>query len=490
MIERELPYSSRVPSANASLVILGASGDLAKRLLLPALYRLEAAGRLPVRQVLGFALEELSDAAFRDLARTWVDPLAGPVDAALWDRFAAKLSYRRGDLDGEGAAELASLVSGPTVFYLALPPGRFAAAASALASAGLARSEDGYRRLVVEKPFGIDTRSAERLNGELHEGWSEEQIFRIDHFLGKETLQNLLVFRFANRFLEPVWNAQHIEQVEITASETLGLEGRYRYYDGIGALRDMLQNHLMQMFTLTAMEPPALWDADVLRSHKVEVLRATRPVGVEAAARGQYRGGRIGDELVPAYDEEAGIAAGSTTETFAAIRLEVDSWRWQGTPFYLRSGKRLARDATEIAIRFREPPTRLFRETPLERCEANSLLFRIKPGEAIDLVAHAKRPGPELESRPVVLHTSYREAGDEELSSYELLLLDAFEGDRTSFLRFDEVEWSWRILDGLLEAWTEGAPEPYAAGSEGPQGQERILLAGHRWRRLDEVAGS
>jgi len=478
-----------MPRDAATLVILGATGDLSRRLLLPALYRLEAAGRLPVRSLLGTALRELDDGAFRDLAREAVESFAGPVDSKAWDRLAGKLSYRRGDLDAGGAQELAQQVEGSAIFYLALPPGHFAEAASALAAAGLAHDGEGFRRLVVEKPFGTDTESAERLNRQLHGGWAEDQIFRIDHFLGKETLQNLLVFRFANRFLEPAWNAQHIEHVQITASETLGLEGRYRYYDGIGALRDMLQNHLMQMFALTAMEPPALWDADVLRSHKVEVLRATRPVSVEAACRGQYGSGRIGGDEVPGYAEEPGIPAGSSTESFAAIRLEVDNWRWQGTPFYLRSGKRLGRDATEIAIRFREPPTRLFRETPLERCESNSLLFRIKPSEAIDLLAHAKRPGPELESRHVVLHASYREPGEEELGAYELLLLDAFEGDRTSFLRFDEVEWSWRILDGLLESWAEGDPQRYAAGSEGPAEQDRILLAGHHWRSLDEVAG-
>jgi len=474
----------------ATLVILGASGDLTRRLLMPALYRLEATGRLPAKQILGFALEERSDDTFREQSRHAIETFDGRVDAEVWSRFARKLAYRWGDLNRNGAEQLAG-VGGDVVFYLALPPGRFASAASTLARAGLAHGQDGYRRLVVEKPFGTDTASAERLNRELHEGWSEDQIFRIDHFLGKETLQNLLVFRFANRFLEPIWNAHHIEHVQITAAETIGLEGRYRYYDGIGALRDMLQNHLMQMFTLTAMEPPAIWDADVLRSHKVEVLRATRTVTADAAVRGQYGAGRVGDEDVVGYRDEPGIAAGSSTETFAAVRLEVDNWRWRGTPFYLRSGKRLARDATEIAVQFREPPTQLFRETPLEGCAPNSLLFRVRPAEAIDLVAHAKRPGTTLESRPVVLHTSYRHDGDgDELSAYELLLIDAFDGDRTSFLRFDEVEWSWRILDGILAAWCSGTPDPYAAGSEGPEGQERVLWPAHHWRSLADIAGA
>jgi glucose-6-phosphate 1-dehydrogenase len=368
----------------------------------------------------------------------------------------------------------------------------FADAARSLARARLDGERTGWRRLVIEKPFGTSLESALELNAQLHRDWSEEQIYRIDHYLGKETVQNLLVFRFANRFLDPVLNSHHVAQVQITAAETIGIEGRYRYYDGIGALRDMIQNHLMQLFTLTAIEPPALWDAEVLRSHKVEVLKAVRPVAPEDAAavasRGQYVSGRVNGSQVLGYRDEEGVPDDSETETFAAVKFFVDNWRWKDVPFYLRSGKRLARDVTEIAIQFREPATWLFRETPLEHVEPNWLIFRIRPRESVQLTALAKQPGLELETRQVALEAGYARASDQPASAYEQLLLDLLEGDTTPFLRFDEVEWAWRVLQPVLDAWEAGAPELYRSGDEGPRSQHAILEAGHEWRPLRTTA--
>jgi glucose-6-phosphate 1-dehydrogenase len=339
--------------------------------------------------------------------------------------------------------------------------------------------------LIVEKPFGTDLASAQALRQTMHAYWEEEQILRIDHFLGKETTQNLMVFRFANRFIEPIWNAQHIAQVQITYAETLGVEKRATYYDKAGALRDMLQNHLMQLFSLAAMAPLAEWDAEVLRNHKVEVLRSVIPITpatVDAhAVRGQYRAGHMGRKKVPGYRSEPGIARGSCTETFAALRLEIDNWRWRGVPFYLRSGKRLATNYSEIAVQFREVPGALPKAV---HAGNNWMIFRIRPTEQMDLLVTAKRPGLDLAGRPIVLTAPYASADDREFSAYEQLLTDAIDGDRTHFLRFDEVEWAWRVLTPVLEAWQSGTPDFYTAGSDGPASQKRLLDAGHAWRSI------
>jgi glucose-6-phosphate 1-dehydrogenase len=465
--------------------ILGASGDLTRRLLMPALARLDAAGQLGDVHLQGFALEPWSSAEFRARMRAAVQEFAPEVPPQAVERLAGRLGYVSGKLDPRSLERLAPELPARTVFYLALPPATFGAAATALAEAGLAGPE---RTMVIEKPFGRDLASARALNAELHRHWRECQIFRIDHFLGKESVQNLLVFRFANRFLEPVLSAQHIEQVQITAGETLGVEGRYRYYDGIGATRDMLQNHLMQLFALSAIDPPARWDAEVLHDHKVEVLKSViecqrEDVG-RCAARGQYTSGAIGGRSVSGYRQEPHIAANSRTETFAALRLASGSWRWAGVPFYLRSGKRLAADLTEVAYLFKQPPAQLFRATPLEGVAANQLVFRIKPDETVELIAEAKRPGLTFEPRQLILRARYTRTGDRPHGAYEQLLLDVLTGDRLPFLRFDEVEWSWRILDPILRAFEDGEPEPYPAGSEGPAGQHAILENGHRWRPI------
>ncbi len=473
----------------AVLVVLGASGDLARRLVYPALYRLDAAQRLPELRITGYALEDWSEEGFRDHIRENLERFVDDVSDEAWKRFAKRLEYLSGDLEPDELKRLGKRIDGPAAFYLALPPHVFSKAADGLGQAGLNDEQAGWRRLVVEKPFGEDLDSALRLNESVCRTWNERQIFRIDHFLGKETVQNVMVFRFANRFLEPVLNSRHIAQVQITVAEDLGLEGRYRYYDGIGALRDMIQNHLMQLFTLIAIEPPSIWDPEVLRDHKVEVLKAVHPIPEDAvdryAVRGRYVGGTVGGKRVPAYLDEEHIAADSSTETFAALKLLVDNWRWKGTPFYLRTGKRMASTKSEIALQFHAPPRRLFRETPIEQSERNWLTFGIKPAESVDLVAHAKRPGLDLEARKVVLHASYTRDGEPEFSAYEQLLLDVLEGDATPFLRFDAVEWAWRIIDPVLRAWRQGQPDDYPAGSDGPSSQHRLLEDGHEWRTVD-----
>jgi glucose-6-phosphate 1-dehydrogenase len=471
-----------------ALVICGASGDLTGRLLLPALFHLERTGRLPPLDIVGFAVEKWSADDFRAHVKERLTSFAPGFAEEGWSRFEPRLSFVSGDFSAQGTAPLSRVVTGDAVFYLALPPKVFADAAKGLAASGLNDTKTGWRRLVVEKPFGTDLASARALNASISEHWAEDQVLRIDHFMGKETAQNILVFRLANGFVEPLLNARYIAQVQITAAETLGLEGRVSYYDGAGAMRDMLQNHLLQLFTLAAIEPPPIWDADVLREHKVEVLRSVRPIPndrIDAfCVRGQYTRGRSEHVDVPGYLEESGIHPGSTTETFAALKLYVDNWRWKGVPFYLRSGKRLAGNLTEVAFQFREPPRMLFREFHDERMDPNWLTFRIKPNEAIDLVAFAKRPGLTLETRPVTLTAPYLEKGELEFAAYEQLILDAVEGDRTPFIRYDEVDYAWQLLQPVIDRWKSGKPLPYEAGSSGPEAANTMLEHGHHWRPL------
>jgi glucose-6-phosphate 1-dehydrogenase len=473
-------------SNEPTLVVLGASGDLAARLLFPALLSLEHRERLEGLRIIGYARQEWTTDQFHENLRAAIDMTGADYDKKYFDRFIDRIEFHGGDLSVKSLRVLKDVLDGPAIFYLALPPGVFADAAETISKAGLCDETNGWRRLVIEKPFGTDLQTALALNEQLHKGWREDQIFRIDHFLGKETVQNILVFRFANRFIEPVLRSAHVDEIQITVAETLGVEGRSRYYDGIGAMRDMIQNHLVQMMTFATMEPPALWDAEMIRDHKVEVLKAVRPVDPEVdAVRGQYTAGLVEGEPRIGYRAEPGVDPTSRTDTFAALRLHLDTWRWEGVPVLLRSGKRLASKAHEVAFRFKEPPTRLFRHTPLEHAEPNWLVFRMSPNECTELVVRTKQPGLDLEARESVLRAEYTEAGDHEASAYESLLLEVLNGDHTPFLRFDEVEWSWRIVDPVLKAWESGAPEDYVAGSDGPAGQHRFLGFGHSWRSLN-----
>ena len=478
-------------AAARTLVILGATGDLTQRLLMPALYRLHRQGLTRDLRILGYAMEPWSCARFQSHIDKALRAFVEGFDARAAAGFVKQLDYASGQLTPQDVSAIAARLGPGTLFYLALPPPLFGTAAQALGAAGFAQPpRGGWRRLVVEKPFGTDLHSAEVLRTQMHQHWDEAQVLRIDHFLGKEATQNLMVMRFANRLLEPVWNAQHIAQVQITYAETLGVEHRAAYYDKAGALRDMLQNHLMQLFSLAAMEPLSTWDGEVLRDHKVEVLRAVKPIdhrNLDAhAVRGQYRAGRQGRKTLPAYRREPGVARGSNTETFAALRLEIDNWRWQGVPFYLRSGKRLAAETSEIAVQFRRVPGPL---PGLVRAdEPNWLVLRIKPEQRMDLQLTAKRPGLQLEGHGVTLTAPYESAGDSGFSAYEQLLIDALAGERAHFLRFDEVEWAWRIVDPVLRAWRHGSPDFYSAGGEGPATQARLLDAGLRWRSI--AAGS
>jgi glucose-6-phosphate 1-dehydrogenase len=469
----------------ATIVIVGASGDLTRRLLFPAIHRLMALGRVPLEtRIVGYAMDDWTTDSFVEHLRDGVEQFGDGVDPTAWKSIAANTTYVCGTLDAEPMHGLDALVSGPAIFYLALPPTLFGDAAEAIGAAGFSDETAGWRRLVIEKPFGTGVASAAALQAQLLQHWHEDQLFRIDHFLGKDTVQNMLVFRLANRLIESVWNVHNVGQVQITASETLGLEGRWRYYDKAGALRDMLQNHLMQLFALTAMEPPSVWEPEILREHKVEALRSVQPItpaDVDAVAvRGQYGPGTINGVPVLGYTDEENIPAQSTTETYAALRLRIENWRWQGVPFYLRSGKRMAGGLTEIALELRPPPSQMFgKEEPM----SNWIVLRLRPDETIEIHAVAKKAGLGLETEQISLSATDCEAGDSPYSAYEQLLLDALAGDRSLFIRGDEAAEAWRIVQPVLDHWAAGgAPTPYASGTDGPLPPEGFFEFDRSWR--------
>ena len=476
-----------MPEKNPTFVILGATGDLTRRLLFPAIYRLFVQNEWPVHQIVGYAMEKWERSQFLDHLHTNLKAFVTDFDENKWEKLADTIQYQSGDLTANSLKTLRNFVPGGAIFYLGLPPQLFADAARGLGEANLNRPPDSgsFRRIVIEKPFGWDLESAQALGQALSPWWQEDQVFRIDHFLGKDTVQNVLVFRFINRLLASIWDSQHIAQVQITYAETLGLEGRWRYYDQAGALRDMLQNHLMQLFTLVAMEPPSEWDADILHDHKAEVLRAVRLIPSEHvddfAVAGQYTAGEVEGKEVLAYTEEEGIQADSLTETYAALKLYVDNWRWSGVPFYLRSGKRMARDYAEIGVQLKSVPEKLFGAGL-----SNWLVFRMKPDEAIDLVMWAKKPGMELSTEEVVLTAPYKKAGERDYSAYEQLLLDVLKGDQSAFPRFDEVEESWRIVDPVLKSWKTQKPALYRAGSDGPSAQDGLMEGNLTWKSLED----
>ncbi|HEV8355191.1 MAG TPA: glucose-6-phosphate dehydrogenase [Gemmatimonadales bacterium] len=485
-----------------TMVILGAAGDLTRRKLLPSLLHLEADGLLHDDfAVVGVAREPLSDEAFREQARATLGASGG-----RWSRFAPRLFYAAGNLrDPATYDELAKRLrllestggSRGRLFYLAVPPSMYEGAIEGLSRSGaMPRRPDpadpAWVRTVIEKPFGRSLATAQALNRVVRAALAEHQVYRIDHYLGKETVQNLLVFRFANSIFEPVWNRHHVHHVQITAAETLGVEHRAGYYEEAGVVRDMFQNHLLSLLSLTAMEPPSTFQADAVRDEKVKVLNAIRPIPAADlaayAVRGQYGPGTLDGTRVPGYREEEGVRPDSVTPTYAALQVMIDNWRWEGVPFLLRSGKRLPRRATEIAIQFRKPPHLMFPVGRGDTISPNVLVMQVQPEEGLSLSFEIKVPGLGVRMTSARMEFGYAEAfGGEEHDAYETLLLDCMAGDPTLFLRADATEAAWRVVDPVLEAWEREPPADfpnYPAGSWGPAAAERLIAcAGASWRR-------
>jgi len=489
------------------MVIFGASGDLTKRKLIPALYNL-AKDNLLSRQfaVIGSARRPMTHEDFRDkLTQDMQEFATGPIDPDLWEWLARRLYYLPGDgQDPNTSRQLKELLSkldkehgtsGNYFYYLATAPGLFSGVIQQLGAAGLTDEKNGrWRRVIIEKPFGHDFASARALNQEIRQVLHERQIYRIDHYLGKETVQNILVFRFANGIFEPIWNRRYIDHVQITVAETVGVEERGSYYDETGALRDMVPNHIFQLITLTAMEPPISFEADAVRDEQTKILRAIQPLTPEEVlsrtVRGQYGKGVLDGQHLPAYGTEPQVAPDSRTETFVALKLLLDNWRWADVPFYLRTGKRLPKRLTEVAIQFKRAPFMLFRKTPVERLTPNLLVLRIQPDEGISLRFGAKIPGPLVRLGSVDMDFCYADYfGSTPSTGYERLLYDCMIGDATLFQRADMVEAAWGVVTPILDVWRALPPRNfpnYGAGTWGPKEADELLERdGRRWRRID-----
>ncbi|HEY7678381.1 MAG TPA: glucose-6-phosphate dehydrogenase [Candidatus Methylomirabilis sp.] len=486
------------------MVIFGAGGDLTKRKLIPALYNLARQNLLPKDfAVVGFARGALSTEAFRQRISQEIPRFATePLDPELWAWFQTRIYYQAGDFrDPEAFQRLRDLLAqvdathrtkGNVFYYLATAPEYFADIVRQLGAAGLAADEESrWRRVIIEKPFGSDLDSARTLNREIRQVLREDQIYRIDHYLGKETVQNILVFRFANGIFEPIWNRRYVDHVQITVAETVGVEQRGPYYEAAGALRDMVPNHIFQLITLTAMEPPISFEAHAVRDEQVKILRAIQHLSPEdvlsRTVRGQYGEGTAGGERVPAYRAEPRVAPDSRTETFVAMKLLVDNWRWADVPFYLRVGKCLPKRLTEVAIQFKRAPFILFRDTPVERLTTNRLVIRIQPDEGITLRFGAKVPGPLLRLGPVNMDFQYTDYfGCTPSTGYERLLYDCMLGDATLFQRADMVEAAWGVVAPVLDVWKTLPPRGfpnYPAGSWGPKEADELLARdGREWR--------
>ncbi|SRR5579875_375983 len=496
-----------------AMVIFGASGDLTKRLIVPALYNLVTAKRLPE----GFRLVGISRST--STTEEWRESLYGMMkefvirggcafdhlDEAAWRWLGERMSYLAGDLNdpasyrrlGEHLAGLDKTggTAGNRLFYLAVADRFFATVIEGLGAAGLVTEAKGqWRRVIIEKPFGHDLASAQALNAEILKVLRENQVYRIDHFLGKETVQNIMALRFANGLFEPIWNREHIDHIQITAAETVGVERRGTFYDVTGALRDMVPNHVFQLLAMTAMEPPISFDADAVRAKKAEVIHAIRPLKpgrvLKDVVRGQYDAGTVLGKAVRAYRQEPDVASDSDTETFVACKLKIDNWRWAGVPFYLRTGKHLTRRSTEIAIRFHQAPHTLFRGTRVERMNPNWMILRIQPDEGIALEFAAKRPGPTVKLSTVSMDFCYKDYFRMAPNTgYETLIYDCMIGDATLFQRADNIESGWRVVQPILDVWANNRPEDfpnYAAGGSGPAAAEALLARdGRTWRPLD-----
>jgi glucose-6-phosphate 1-dehydrogenase len=478
-------------SEQTTIVIFGASGDLTRRKLLPSLYDLYRKERLPDRwRIVGVARSDHSDDSFREHIESGIKEFArGSYDRKIWLRFAESLTYIQGDLSDleqleqveKALVELEVEGFGNRVYYLSVAPHLYEKAVANLGAAGMVSEEKGWRRVVIEKPFGQDLASAQALNRAVHQVLDESQIYRIDHYLGKETVQNLLVFRFANSLYEPVWNRNYIDHVQITAAETVDVGHRAAFYDGVGVVRDMIQNHVMQLLALVAAEPPASFHADALRNERAKVLSAIRPIKAESVAehtvRGQYR----------TYRDAQGVAVGSTTATYAAIRFYIDNWRWQGVPFYMRSGKALASKSTEITILFKRPPHIMFPMPPGSKPMPNRLSICIQPDEGIHFSFQAKVPDTAAEMRTVNMSFHYEESfGAVTIpEAYERLLLDILKGDASLFTRSDAIELSWALIDPILDGWESRHAPPlyfYESGTWGPPEADTLIAHdGYNW---------
>ncbi|HLL78260.1 MAG TPA: glucose-6-phosphate dehydrogenase [Ktedonobacteraceae bacterium] len=488
------------------MVIFGATGDLTHRKLLPALYNLALELPLPAGfSVVGFARRPYTDEEFRDQAMESINQYSRqkPVNPQVWESFASGIRYLQSNFhDPSGYEKLGAMLNaidaergtgGNRIFYLSTPPSQYPEIIQNLGAAGLNRSRKGWTRIIIEKPFGHDLASAKELNRQVNKVFKEEQVYRIDHYLGKETVQNILVFRLANGIFEPVWNRRYVDHVQITVAENIGLEGRGGYFEEAGSIRDMVQNHVMQLLSLVAMEPPITFDANAVRDEKVKVLHALQPMTPQDAAtniiRGQYGPGWVNGHQAVGYRQEPGVSPVSVTETYVAMKVFIDSWRWAGVPFYLRTGKHLPKRVTEIAIQFKQAPLMLFkRSEAYGQVEPNVLTLRIQPDEGISLKFGAKVPGTEMQIRSVNMDFFYGSSFfREQPEAYERLLLDCMLGDSTLFTRRDEVEAAWTFVQGILDAWrTEPAEtiQTYESGTWGPQASDEFIWRdGRRWRR-------
>jgi len=496
------PGISRAPAC--TIVIFGAGGDLTKRLLMPSIYNLACTGLLPDDfSIVGVDIVKQDDAAWRDSLSEAMqsftkdktaEAYTPEIDAKAWKWVADRLHYMAGDFKDPSTFEglRQKIGDSSAIFYLAVAARFFATVVDGLGTAQMFHESDGkFRRLVIEKPFGSDLPSAQALNAAILKRADESQIYRIDHFLGKETVQSIMAMRFGNGMFEPTWRREFIDHVQITAAETVGVEARGAFYEPTGALRDMVPNHLFTLLSMVAMDPPNSFDAEDVRTEKSRVARAIRPVKLEDAVRGQYTAGEEAGQPVPGYRQEPHVSPESTTETFVALKVSVENWRWTGVPFYLRTGKRMAGRRTEIAIFYKPAPYRLFRDTPVEELAANVVRLLIDPEQGTDTHFMAKIPGPEMRLGRVDMSMRYKDYFKERVNvGYETLLYDCMMGDATLFQRADAIEASWAAVQPLLDAWGrgEGALESYAAGSEGPAAADAMLAKdGRRWLTLSQA---
>ena len=495
--------AAAAPAPPCTLVIFGAAGDLTKRLLIPSIYNMRQAGLLQDGfQVIGVDRVERDDDAYRGALTEAMQSFAGDkggefspgaLDGDAWGWVRDRLFYQVGDLGDAGTYEaLNRRIRGNCVFYLAVAARFFGPVLTQLADGGLMKEAGGFRRVVVEKPFGHDLASAEALNRLILDKMDESQVYRIDHFLGKETVQNMVALRFSNGIFEPLWNRNYIDHVQITAAETVGVEKRGAFYEPTGALRDMVPNHMFQLLAMTAMEPPNSFDADAVRTEKAKVMQAIKPLDPDTVARdvvrGQYGPGRLGGHDVPGYREEPDVAAGSTTETFIALRLMIDNFRWAGVPFYVRTGKRMTVRRTEIVVHFKQAPHALFRDTPVDKLTPNTMVIHVQPSEGITLNISAKVPGPTVHLGRVAMDFRYADYFNTPSNTgYETLLYDVMIGDATLFQRADNVDAGWQVVQPILDAAEAGrtAVQPYAAGSAGPAAADALLERdGRHWLAL------